>query len=371
MRTKVCEMFGLEAPIFAFSHCRDVVVEASKAGGMGVFGALGCTPEQLEIELSWIDAKIGGRPYAVDLVMPNRYERVAGIPPEEILNRFPKDTLRWIDELLARHGVPKLPEAESRAVHLDMLRQLAMTPEQSEKLLEVALRHPARLIVNALGTPPRHVVEQVHAAERKVASLIGALDHAKAQVEAGVDLLISQGYEAGGHTGRISTMVLTPQVVDLVAPLPVLAAGGIASGRQMAAALALGAQGVWCGSVWLGTKEAETNPLVKARIYASGSEDAVITKSMTGKTMRAVRSAWTDAWEQKDAPPTLQMPLQSVMVSEALTRVTKAGNYELASYPAGQVIGQMRGETSVRQVFSDMLTEYAATLERLESISAE
>lgn len=371
MRTAVCEMFGLEAPIFAFSHCRDVVVEASKAGGMGVFGALGNTPEQLEIELAWIDSKIGGRPYGVDLVMPNRYERVAGVAPDEILRRFPKDTLRWIDELLAKHGVPKLPEAESQAVHREMLRQLSLTPEQSEKLLEVALRHPARIIVNALGTPPRHVVEQVHAAGRKVGSLIGALEHAKAQVEAGVDLLVSQGYEAGGHTGKISTMVLTPQVVDLVAPLPVLAAGGIASGRQMAAAMALGAQGIWCGSIWLGTKEAETNPLVKQRIFASRSEDAIITKSVTGKTARFVRSAWTDAWEQKDAPPALQMPLQSVMVSEALTRITKAGSYELSSYPAGQVIGQMHGETSVRQVFTELLTEYAATLERLESISAE
>jgi len=369
MKTVACEMFGLEAPIFAFSHCRDVVVAASKAGGMGVFGALGCTAEQLEIELSWIDAQIGGRPYAVDLVMPNRYEKVAGIAPEEILKRFPESTAQWIESLLAKHGVPPLPDAERDEVRRQMLRQLAMTPEQSEALLEVALRHPCRLIANALGTPAKQVVERIHESGRKVASLVGALEHARDQVEAGVDILISQGYEAGGHTGTISTMVLTPQIVDTVAPIPVLAAGGIASGRQMAAALALGAQGVWCGSVWLGTVESETDPMVKRRIFASGSKDAVITKSMTGKTMRAVRSGWTDAWGRPDAPPTLQMPLQSVMVAEALTRIRRSGSYELTSYPAGQVIGQMHGETSVRQVFNDLLTQYAETLERLESIS--
>jgi NAD(P)H-dependent flavin oxidoreductase YrpB (nitropropane dioxygenase family) len=370
MKTSVCAMFGLDAPIFAFSHCRDVVVAASRAGGMGVFGALGCTPEQLEVELSWIDARIGGKPYAVDLVMPNRYERVAGVAPEEILRRFPESTAEWIESLLAKHGVPPLAAAERDTIRRDMLRQLSMTPQQSEALLEVALRHPCRLIANALGTPARHVVEQIHAAGRRVASLVGALEHVKAQLEAGVDLLIAQGYEAGGHTGTISTMVLTPQVVDLVSPLPVLAAGGIASGRQMAAALALGAQGVWCGSIWLGTVESETDPLVKQRIFASGSKDAVITKSMTGKTMRAVRSGWTDAWNAADAPSTLQMPLQSVMVAEALTRIRKAGAYELTSYPAGQVIGQMTAQTSVREVFTGMLTEYAQTLERLETISS-
>jgi NAD(P)H-dependent flavin oxidoreductase YrpB (nitropropane dioxygenase family) len=251
---------------------------------------------------------------------------------------------------------------------------IRIDPKSMAPLIDVAFARGVRLIASALGTPPAWLVERAHAAGIPVAALAGRLDHAIAHRDAGVDVVIAQGTEGGGHTGEIATMVLVPQVVDAVAPTPVLAAGGIASGRQMAAALALGAEGVWCGSVWLTTNEAETPPVVKEKFLAATSADTRRSRSLTGKPARMLRTAWTDAWEGGDAPAPLGMPLQSILVSEPQRRIHRvahkpgAAARDLATYFVGQVVGQMNEAKSTRRVMAEMTQEFVAAMERLERI---
>lgn len=368
MRSPVCDMFGIETPIFAFSHCRDVVVEASKAGGLGVLGTAHLTVEELEQDLKWIDDKIRGKPYGLDLLMPSTYAKVDHATPDASA-LVPERHRAFMAELLERNGIPPLPPGMAEEIRQATLRRFSITAEQHRAELEVAFRHPFALLVAALGRPDDEIVRRARQKGIKLASLVGSPQHALRQKEAGVDLIVAQGTEAGGHTGSISTLVLTPQIVDLVAPMPVLAAGGIATGRQMAAAMALGAAGVWCGSVWLTTAESDAPPEVKRRLLAAQSNDTVITRCYSGKPSRVLRSGWTDAWAAQDAPDPLQMPLQSLLTKEAMARVTRANADSMASYPAGQVIGMMRTETSVRQVYHDMLVEFAETLERLNALS--
>ena len=364
-------MFGIELPIVAFSHCRDVVVAAAKAGGMGVFGADTSTPEQLAIELQWIEDHIGGRPYGVDVLFPKKHDDVASHANEDPLSLIPRGHVDFVESLLARHDVPHLPDGEEDRMLREMLNRKKGTPEFTHELLEVAFRFKGvKLIVSAIGTPPPEVVARAHAAGIKFGAMVGAPEHAVRQRDAGVDLLIAQGHEAGGHTGEITTMVLTPQIVDAVAPLPVLAAGGIGRGRQVAAALALGAEGVWCGSVWLTTQESDASPALRKRLLAARSADTVRTRAFTGKPGRFLKSAWTDAWESPGAPQPLGRPLQYFLRTPAFARIERVGSEALVSSPIGQIVGEMRGETSVRQVFMDMLTEYADALERLNRISA-
>jgi NAD(P)H-dependent flavin oxidoreductase YrpB (nitropropane dioxygenase family) len=365
MGNQVCTMFGLDAPIFAFSHCRDVVVEASRAGGMGVLGTAGFTPEELEIELNWIDRHVHGKPYGLDLLMPVSYETVRLKPGQPTSALLPDQQVAFVDELLTRHGVPAMPVEESETLRRATLNRFTITPTQHVQILDIAFRHPIKLLVCALGTPSAETVARSRTAGMKLAGLVGSPEHACRQREAGVDLIIAQGSEAGGHTGQISTMVLTPQVVDMVAPMPVLAAGGIASGRQMLAAMALGAAGVWCGSVWLASPQSDAPPEVKQRILSARSSETIVSRSYSGKNSRVLKSAWTDAWAAVDAPPTLPMPLQSLLVKEAMARAQKVRSEPLATYPAGQVIGQITSEISVRQIYHDMILEFADQLEKL------
>jgi NAD(P)H-dependent flavin oxidoreductase YrpB (nitropropane dioxygenase family) len=365
MQTQVCQMFGIDLPIFAFSHCRDVVVEVSRAGGMGVLGITGFTREQLEIELAWIDDHIGGKPYGVDILMPNKYAEV-GTMKLDLDLLLPQSHRDFVRKICDDAGIAPLPPAESAQLLDAKLAQIQMTPAESEELVEVAFRHPGiKLMVNALGTPPRHLVERAHSFGIKVGSMVGKVEHVAAQKAAGVDLLIAQGMEAGGHTGSISSMVLWPQVVDAMAPAPVLAAGGIGRGRQMAAALALGASGVWCGSIWLGTTSSDVSPDVKQRLFAAGSEDAVQRRSFSGKSCRILKSKFTEAWEQPGAPVPLPMPLQTILIAESKLRIDRGNAKEYVTYPVGQIVGDMREECTVRQVVYDMLNEFVESAERM------
>lgn len=365
MRTRVTDMFGIELPIFAFSHCRDVVAAVSRAGGMGVLGALYFTPEELEIELAWLDEHVDGKPYGVDVVMPASYEGV-DFAPEELVARLqgmiPEGHRKFVDELLTAHGVPELSaEAEAGRV------LLGWTDATARPQVEVALRHPIALLANALGPPPADVVELAHAHGVKVAALASTPRHALKQVEVGVDVVVAQGTEAGGHTGEISTMVLIPQVVDAV-DVPVLAAGGIGNGRQMAAGMALGAEGVWTGSIWLTVEEADTPEMAKRRILEATSRDTVRSRSWTGKPARLLKNEWTDAWETAESPGTLPMPLQFMLVSDALRRIGRSEAAELATFPAGQIIGITNHVRPAKDVVFELVTEYIEAVERLSGL---
>jgi len=365
MRTPICDRFGIEFPIFAFSHCRDVVAAVSRAGGLGVLGALAFTPEELEVELNWIDEHVDRLPYGVDLVMPANYVGAGGTQPGEAELRAMIPQAHWdfAESVLAEFGVPALPPdstpERARAAGLGV-------DDQAGGAVEVALKHPVRLLVNALGPPPLEVVETAHSHDVLVGALVGNRRHAEKQVELGVDVIVAQGTEAGGHTGDVATMVLVPEVVDAVgSAVPVLAAGGIGSGRQMAAALALGAEGVWTGSIWLTVAEADTPPEALRNILAADSRSTVRSRAMTGKPARQLKTAWTEAWDRPDAPTTLPMPLQGILYGEVARRVTRAHNRDLAGFPAGQIIGRLDRVRPTSEVMFELVAEWVATTERL------
>jgi NAD(P)H-dependent flavin oxidoreductase YrpB (nitropropane dioxygenase family) len=371
VRTPICDRFGLEFPIFAFSHCRDVVAAVSRAGGMGVLGALAFSPDQLEIELAWIDDHVDGKPYGVDLVMPEVYVGKGGGDAASVANleaMVPAGHREFAHRLLDDHGIARLPEGVERVVKAAGLSVDAEAGGQ----VEVALKHPTRLLVNALGPPPEEWVTKAHDHGVQVAALVGAPRHAERQVERGVDIIVAQGTEAGGHCGEISTMVLIPQVVDAVGPdVPVLAAGGIGDGRQVAAALALGAQGAWTGSLWLTVAEAETQPFVVQKLLAASSRDTVRSRSMTGKPARQLRNAWTEAWEDPANPDPLPMPLQGLIWAEAAPRITRAAAPDFAASPVGQIIGSINEVKRSGDVVFDLAEGCIDTLQRLCGLITE
>jgi NAD(P)H-dependent flavin oxidoreductase YrpB (nitropropane dioxygenase family) len=382
MRTELCERFGIDVPIFALSHCRDVVAAVTNAGGMGVLGALAFSPEQLEIELRWIDDHVGGKPYGVDIVMPAKYagkdeglgraDASGKVDASAFEKLIPAAQREWIEKVLREYDVPPLPEGvERRGEGL-----LGWTEGGGRSHVEVALKHPTKLLVNALGPPPKDVIDVAHEHGIAVAALVGTVEHALRQQAQGVDIIVAQGTEAGGHTGEIGSMVLIPDVVDAVAPTPVLGAGGIATGRQAAAALALGAQGIWTGSVWLTVAEADVSPLVKQKLFRAGARDAVRSKSLSGKPARLLRTGWTEAWERPDCPGTLPMPLQYMATADATARIgywsrsEKSRARELAGMPVGQVVGRLREERTSAEVIYQFIDEFVDAVERLDGMLA-
>jgi NAD(P)H-dependent flavin oxidoreductase YrpB (nitropropane dioxygenase family) len=375
MRTPVCDLLGIEFPILAFSHCRDVVAAVSKAGGLGVLGAVAHSPDTLDMELDWIENEVGDKPYGVDLLVPAKYvgSEEGGLSGNKLAEMIPSEHRQFVNDLLAKYGVPPLPEDEKISATGGLL---SWSHKGAQPLMDVAFAHKTRLIANALGPAPDYMVQHAHEHDVVVAGLVGKKQHAERQQVAGVDIIVAQGYEAGGHTGEISTMVLIPEVVDAVAPTPVLAAGGIGNGRQIAASLALGAQGVWCGSVWLTTEEAETHPVVKEKFLAATSSDTVRSRASTGKPARQLRTAWTEAWDDPTNPDPLPMPLHGMLIADAQRRMQRSaasnpGAHELVNYFVGQVVGQMNQVKPAKQVVYEMVEEFIDAAERISSLVGE
>ncbi|MEU7874485.1 nitronate monooxygenase [Dactylosporangium sp. NPDC049140] len=363
MRTALTELLGVEHPIVGFNRSPAVVAAVTNAGGFGVLAGSAFTPEELDAQLTWIEEQVGGRPYGVDLLVPEKF--AAGDPDNLIASlraQIPAEHFAFVQELLQRYDIPPVP-AGTRS--FDEIAA-SINPAGATALLDAAFKHDIKLFANALGAPPPELVERCKAAGVVVAALVGQAKHARRQLEAGVDVLIAQGTEAGGHTGTIATMVLTPEIVDIAGDRPVLAAGGIASGRQMAAALALGAAGVWTGSVWLSSEEDVANQAIKRKFLAATSNDTLRSPTRTGKPARQLRTAWHDAWEAAGSPRPLPMPLQPLLVNEAWQRIDAAaeagheGALELESFFIGQVVGSF---TQVRPA-ADILRAIAADCER-------
>jgi NAD(P)H-dependent flavin oxidoreductase YrpB (nitropropane dioxygenase family) len=372
MHTSLCDTLGIEFPIFAFTHCRDVVVAVSKAGGFGVLGAVGFTPEQLEVELNWIDEHIGSHTYGVDIVIPNKYEGMdSNLSADELakmlVDMVPQEHLDFAKKILTDHGVPLTAEDNESTLQLLGWTEATATPQ-----VEVALKHPKMtLIANALGTPPKDMIDHIHAEGRKVAALCGSPSQARKHADAGVDIVIAQGGEAGGHSGEIGSIVLWPQVVKEVAPVPVLAAGGIGSGQQIAAALALGAQGAWTGSQWLMVEEAENTPVQQAAYVKAGSRDTVRSRSFTGKPARMLKNDWTEAWENPDNPKPLGMPLQFMVSGLAVAATHKYPDetVDVAFNPVGQVVGQFEKVEKTSAVIERWVQEYLEATNTLNELN--
>jgi len=381
MKTPICEMLGIEFPLLAFSHCRDVVATVSRAGGFGVLGAVGFRPDQLDLEMRWIDDHIDGKPYGVDVLIPENLS-IKGekdVTARSLAERIPKKQKEFVRDLLIEYGVDPAPALEGSPA----LRSDAPSPfqeDQALKLLEVSFRHPIRLITNALGVPPQSMLDLGHAHGVPVAALAGAPEHAVRHVKAGVDVIIAQGGEAGGHCGEISTLVLVPEVLRAIKSIrnvPVLAAGGIMTGRQMAACMALGAAGVWTGSVWLATSESETSAIFREKMIAARSRDTVRSRSRTGKPARQLRSAWTDAWEGPKSPGALPMPFQTLLSEPALIaaeRAAERGNSkarDLVNYFVGQGVGLVDSVKSTREVVREFMEEFAEAVADMQALVAE
>jgi len=371
MANDLCKKLGIEYPIFAFTHCRDVVVEVSKAGGIGVLGAVGFSPAQLKEELDWIDAHIGDKPYGVDVVIPQKYEGMGNLSAEELEKQLwdmvHQEHIDFAQKLLADAGVPRWPDGSTS------MGLMGWTDATATPLLEEALTRPkCRLIANALGTPPAEKIKRVQDSGRLIGALCGKVKQAVAHREAGLDFVVAQGGEGGGHTGDVGSVVLWPQIVDAIGDTPMLAAGGIGNGRQIAAALAMGAAGVWTGSLWLTVEEAHTQPAQKESLLKASSEDTVRSRSWTGKSCRMLKSEWTEAWGRDDTPDPLGMPLQGLVTSDGMRRTASyadAGDCQKVAFnPCGQVIGQLNQVESCRQVMQRLLEEYVEALEKAGSM---
>ena len=372
MRTEICDQLSIDVPIFAFSHCRDVVAAVSKAGGFGVLGAGTYTPEKLREELDWLDEHVGDKKYGVDIVLPMK---MPGLPDEPDVDKLtamlweqvPQEYIDFAEKLMRDHGVPEWDPN-------DPVKVIGWTEYTTRPLFEEALtRENVTLIVNALGTPPKDLVERTHSAGKLVGALTGKPKHVESHKAAGVDIIIANGAEGGGHVGEIGSVVLWPQLVDAAAPLPVLAAGGVGNGRQIYSALAMGAQGVWTGSMWLTVEEAQAEPAQKETLLQASSDDTIVTRSWTGKRARVLNNKWNKEWDDKDSIDPLGMPLQGLVSADAWRRTEKyagvAKTQEVALNIAGQVIGQIDEVESVRQVFERLLTEYADASERMNEIN--
>src|SRR5579859_5364981 len=373
MKTPICDMLGIDLPLLAFSHCRDVVAAVTNAGGFGVLGASTHTPEQLERELAWIDDHVNGRPYGADILVPEKYEgkgqRLDAAAIDAMIGQRQRD---FVAALLAEHGIPADQPGGPR-----LPASVGISDEAGERLLDVAFRHPIKLIASALGTPPGYMIDRARQAGVPIAALVGAREHAIRQVNAGVDIIVAAGTEAGGHCGEVTTMVLVPEVIEAIRPVrnvPVLAAGGIVTGRQMAAAIALGAAGVWTGSVWLTTEEAETAPYTKARMLAATARDTVRSTSRTGKPSRQLKSDWTAAWDSPKSPGALPMPLQSLLSEPVMRRIDvlaergNPGAQALATYWVGQGVGLMNKVRPAREVVYEMARDFAEAAEQLAAV---
>jgi NAD(P)H-dependent flavin oxidoreductase YrpB (nitropropane dioxygenase family) len=376
MTDNLCARLGIEFPLFAFSHCRDVVAAVSKAGGFGVLGATAFNPEQLEVELQWIDAHVDGKPYGIDVLIPENLsvKHEKDLTSKKLAERIPQAHRDFVDTLLKSHGVDSAG-AHARAQSDDA--PPPFWPEEAMELLRVAFNHPIRMIVNALGVPPAEMIEMGRAHNVPVGALAGAKEHALRLAEAGCDVIVAQGGEAGGHCGEVSTIVLIPEVVRALKAaghdVPVLAAGGIMTGSQMAACMAMGAAGAWTGSVWLATTESECSQIFREKMVAARSRDTVRSKGRTGKYSRQLVSAWTDAWEGPDSPGALPMPMQSLIAEPAIHKATKSaegGNADarpLVTYFVGQGVGLVDNIVSARSVVQDFMSDYAEAVERLNA----
>ncbi|MGA2410959.1 MAG: nitronate monooxygenase family protein [Candidatus Binataceae bacterium] len=380
MKSVLCEMLGIDFPLVAFSHCRNVVAAVSRAGGFGVLGATGFSPDSLEQELKWIDDNIAGRPYGIDVLIPENIATKGEKSPSmrSLAERIPQRHKDFVRELLIKYEVEPPPPREAENAERERPGRMNLQEDAVLELLKVSFRHPIKLIANALGVPPQSMLDMGHQHGVPVAALIGAKEHAIRQVKAGVDIIIAEGWEAGGHCSEVSTLVLIPDVLRAIKPIrnvPVLAAGGIATGRQMAACMAMGAAGAWTGSVWLTTAESDISEIIRDKMLAATSRDTVRSKCRTGKFSRQLRSAWTDAWEGPDSPGPLPMPYQTLLSEPALRlalRAAERGNKkarELVTYWVGQCVGLTDTVKSTRAVVTEFMEEFAEAIDEMQSVT--
>jgi NAD(P)H-dependent flavin oxidoreductase YrpB (nitropropane dioxygenase family) len=366
MKSPLCEQLGIEYPIFGFTPSPAVAAAITRAGGMGVLGLIRYTDmDEMAKALDWMDANVDGKPYGLDIVMPMKY--VGGDQTDQLHDMISDKHRSFVEDVLTRFNVPKLPEDEESPTGI-----LGWMHTHARAQVDLALQHPVKLLANALGSPPKDVIDQAHEKGVLVAALAGKAKHALSHKAAGVDIIVAQGHEAGGHCGEVTTMVLVPEIVRAVGDVPVLAAGGIGTGEQIAASFALGARGVWMGSAWLTAEEYKEEPptetgysVVKHKLLDATSSDTVRSKVISGKPARMLKTPWTEAWVAEDSPGTLPMPLQGLLVGEAEARIRRVQSKELLGTPVGQIVGLMNDVQPVAKTIERLIREFEEAVARV------
>lgn len=360
IHTPLCDQLGVVHPIFAFSHSVDVVVEVCLAGGVGVLGATRMFPEEIAANLAEIRERVGDRPFGVDLVLPQ------GMPErnnrEDIEAQLPEEHRAFVDHLYEKYNVPRDGQAGPRS-------RFVRSDEMASRQADVVLASDVNIFAMGIGSPPEFIAA-AKSAGKLVLALVGNLKHARRALAQGADLLVAQGHDSGAHTGPIGTFSLVPQITSMAGDVPVLAAGGVATGQHIVAALAMGAVGVWVGTAWLVTKEAHTPGKLMPKLLAANSDDTVITRAKSGKTNRQLRTAYTDEWAAPDAPDPLKMPYQDILVGDLLGAIDRYEVEPLLGSGLGQGIAWFKEETTVAEVMRRFVEEAAQSLSVLDTLRA-
>jgi NAD(P)H-dependent flavin oxidoreductase YrpB (nitropropane dioxygenase family) len=356
-------MFGAEFPVFAFSHCKDVAAAVTNAGGVGVLGELGRSPDQIVQDIRWMRQQVGDKPFGIDLVFPASVP--TGVPSlEELQLQIPEAQWKFMDRVFEENNIPRPKGPVNRqGVSMGGL----FSQEVARRQLDAVLEETVPFIASGLGNPA-FVVEAAHAKGILIGGLVGKVRQARRELEGGVDVIIAQGYDAGGHTGEIGTFTLVPRVVQIAGDTPVLLAGGVGTGAHLAAALCLGAQGVWGGSIWLASRESDMSMGLKQRLIEATEEDTIRSRALTGKPARQLRNRYNMLWEDPKNPPALPMPLQGILTAELQAAIRENEMSDWMGTPLGQMVGNITSLKSCSEIVLDMVNE---ALDVLESVSVE
>ena len=361
LHTKLCDSLGIEYPIIAFTHCKDVVAAVINAGGFAVMGETHHTPEEIEADIKWIREKVGDKPFGIDLVFP------ASVPPmgsiEELVSKIPTEQREFTEDIKKRYELPE-PKNKPELYELGW-----MTQDVPRKQLEVVLDEKVAVLASGLGSPA-FILEAAHARGMQVWGLIGKPRQAKRELEAGVDAIIAQGSDAGGHTGTIGTFSIVPEVVAMAGDKPVIAAGGITTGRHLAGAIALGAAGVWTGTLWLACRESDRDMVIKEMIINAKVDDAWYSDCVSGFTMRTLRSKWHEEWARPDAPRAAPAPYQLLLFAEIKQSAVDWGIESFMTEAAGQGVGFIDSMKPARQIVFEMVDEAIAVFEEITGETA-
>jgi nitronate monooxygenase len=379
LRTKLCGMLGIDYPILSAGMGPtligektgapvELVVAVSEAGGLGVLGGSGFTVDELQTAIREIK-KQTDKPYGVDLLLPKFIDSDGGLgqtdatelPLTQVLKTIPKEHQDWINKIKEEM---KLPDVEI------MIRRntTTMFPKES---IQVCIEEKVPLFCAGLGNPG-FMVAEAHAAGMKVLGITGNSKNAKRMADSGIDLLVAQGHEGGGHTGRIGTMALLPAAIDAAYPVPVLGAGGIGDGRGLAASLAMGCIGVWVGTRFLATNEGGALDVNKQKIVQSTDEGTRVSTAYSGKTLRASYNKYHDIWEHSGLDP-LPFPSQVLISSALLAAFIETNQSEYVGGLAGQVSGIINEIKPAKEVLDEMVDEAVEILTKKlpESVEAK
>ncbi len=359
----LCASLGIEYPIFGFAHDVNTVAAISRAGGFGVYGATRRFPEEITEELAAIRELVGDKPFGVDLVLP------PGMPEhnsrEAIEAEIPADHKAFVKRIIDKYEVPAATEPGMRT-------RFIRSTEIEEAQIRAVLDSSVDMFACGIGAPGP-VIGEAKARGKVTLALIGSPHHVPRALGAGVEYIVAQGYDAGAHTGPIGTYSLVPQIVDAAGDVPVLVAGGVATGRHIAAALAMGAQGVWMGTAWLLSEEHQghMHPVNTRKLLEAGSGDTVITRSESGKTFRQVRTGWSQEWEAEGAPQPLKMPYQDVLVGDLLGAIEEHDIEPLIHSGAGQSVGYFDKIQPVAEIMAELVDEASRVLSEQSSFLRE